>query len=63
MKGRELDVAIQLVETFVASGAVWEEAMVPYLLPIPAWSGADEWSVADRSRTVVIPRGALPSKR
>lgn len=52
--GRELAVAIRLVETLVASGAVWEEAMVPYSLPIPAWSGADEWSVEEWSRRIVV---------
>jgi len=56
--GRELAVAVQLVETLVASGAAWEEAMLPYSLPIPAWSGADEWSVEEWSRRVVI---RLPS--
>lgn len=58
--GRELAAAIQLVETLVASGAVWEEAMVPYSLPIPAWSGADEWSVEEWSRRVVVPGAQGP---
>lgn len=55
--GAELAVAIRLVDSLVDTGAPWEEAMVPYSLPIPAWSGADEWSVDESSRQVARPRG------
>lgn len=50
----ELAVPIALVQGLLASGAVWEEAMMPYSLPLPVWSGADGWSVVERSRRMEL---------
>lgn len=57
----ELAVPMALVETLVATGAVWGEAMMPYSLPLPVWSGAYGWSLMERSRRMALHSAPLSS--